>query len=240
MVQLTAPARPGPLAAGLSLLVGLGAVALGVGLLRETESAFGATWASLFLVCGVVVLASLVTVLPAPSGPPPAPRQVTWEGEPARFFPRRNGRARSVGLAVLTLLGGWFAALGIVGAIEENWIWPVLAAVPAVYFLGFPVLAALGRFRAAGVWLTPTRVVDEQHGLRSELALAEVAVVTPRSQSVHVTPNEPAAVTRRRLTPWPWRARPRSTDLVIATDGVAGGSDGLAADVRAAAAGVRR
>lgn len=224
----------------LGLLVGLAAVALGIALLRDTESAFGATWASLFVVLGVIVLASLVSVLPRHLRPAPAPREVTWEDEPARFFPRPADRSRVVGLAVLTLLGGWFAVMGVVGAVEENWLWPVVAAVPAAYFLGFPVLAALGRFRAGGTWLTPTRVLDEHSGVRSELPLADAGTVTPRSQAVHVAPVPPAAVTHRPLAPWPWRARPRPGDLVIVTDGRPDASTELAAEVRAAVAATRR
>jgi len=140
---------------------------------------------------------------------------------------------------VLTLLGGWFAVMGVVGALEESWLWPVLAAVPALYFLGIPVLAALGRLRPGGVWLTPTRVVDERLGRRSELPLDRVATVTPRTASVHVAPASPGTVVHRLLTPWPWRAR-TTEDLVLVTDGLAWDSTALAAEVRAAAAAVRR
>lgn len=234
---MTSPASPGPLVRLLGLLVGLGAVAIGVALVRDAETAFGATWASMFLVFGAVVLLSSVSVLPVSSRPAPAAREVTWEGEPARFHPHRVDRARIVGMTVLTLLGGWFAVMGIVGAVEETWLWAVLAAAPAIYFLGFPALSALGRFRAGGWWLTPARIVAEHHGLRSELSLSEVGTVTPRSQSVHVAPSGSGTVSHRSLTPWPWRARARSADLVIPVDagGAPTASEDLAALLREAA-----
>lgn len=224
----------------LGLFVGLAAVAIGVALVRRAETAFGATWASMFVVFGAVVLLSLVTVLPATSRPSPAAQEVTWEGEAARFHPHRTDRTRVIGMTVLVLLGAWFVVMGVVGVLQETWLWGVLAAAPAVYLLGLPVLAALGRFRAGGWWLTPTRLVAEHNGLRSELLLRDAVTVTPRSQSVHVAPSAPAMVTHRSLTPWPWRARAHSTDLVIAADGASGGSEGVAAVVREAAASATR
>lgn len=213
------------------MLLGLGAVAVGVALVRDAETAFGATGASMFVVLGAVVLLSFVALQPLSARPAPVAQQVTWEGEPARFHPHRTDRRRIVGMIVLTLLGGWFAVLGVVGAVEETWLWAVLTAVPATYFLGIPVLSALGRFRTGGWWLTPTRLVVEHHGLRSELLLREVETVTPRSQSVHVAPVGSTTVRHRSLTPWPWRARARSADLVIPVD--AGGSPTASKDLAA-------
>lgn len=237
MVQLTSPAAPGPLARLFGLLAGLGAVAIGVALAGDTETAFGAVWASMFVVFGAVVLLSFVALLPVSPSPAPAAREVTWEGEPAQFHPHRVDRARIVAMTVLTLLGGWFAVMGVVGAVEETWLWAVLAAVPTIYFLGFPVLSALGRFRAGGWWLTPTRLVAEQHGLRSELSLSDVGTVTPRSGSVHVSSGGSGTASHRSLTPWPWRARARSADLVIPVDAGSAptASEDLAALLREAA-----
>lgn len=237
MVQLSTPTPQTPGTRLLGLVVGLAAIAIGVSLLLRAESALGTTGAALFVVLGLVVVLSLVG---AGQGPAPVERQVTWEGEPARFLPRPGGRAQLLGLVVMALLGGWFAAIGVVGALEESWVWPVLAVVPAVYFLGFPALAALGRFRVGGTWITSTRVVDEQRGLRSELALADVDTVTPRSTTVHLAPVAPVAVERRRLVPWPWCARPRGGDLVVDAGAHPEGSGALAAEVRATVAASRR
>lgn len=239
VVQLTS-SSPGPVTSLLGLVVGLATVVLGVALVRDADSAFGMTWAAMSVVFGAVVLLSLITVLPAPSRPAPAARETVWEGQPARFHPHPAGRNQVVGMSVLTLLGAWFAVMGVVGAVEETKLWAVMAAAPAVYFLGFPVLGALGRFRSGGWWITPTRLVVEHRGLRSELPLREVATVTPRSESVHVAPAGPMAVTHRSLTPWPWRARARSEDLVIPTVGAPGSSEGCAALVREAAASATR
>ena len=219
------------------MLLGLGVVAVGVALVRDSETAFGATGASMFVVLGAIVLLSFVALRPVSARPAPAAQQVTWEGEPAQFHPHPTDRRRIVGMIVLTLLGGWFAVMGVVGAVEETWLWAVLAAVPAVYFLGFPVLGALGRFRVGGWWLTPTRVVVEHHGVRSELSLGDVGTVTPWSRSVHVAPSGSATTSRRSLTPRPWRARSHPVDLVIPVDAGAapGASEDLAALLRGAA-----
>lgn len=238
MVQLSARTAPGPFATVVAAVSGLGALAVGVALLRRADTAFGWTWAALPVVLGTVVLLSLATRLPDRPTAQVA-REVTWEGERAQFLPRATDRASVLGLVVLALLGGWVAVMGVVGAVTENWVWPLLAVVPAVYFLGFPVLALLGRFRVGGTWLTPTRVVDEHLGLRSELPLADVAEVVPRTSEVHVVPAAPAVVTRTPRTPRPWRARPRSADLVLSTHGMAVDSGDLAARVRAAAGSTR-
>lgn len=178
MVQPTSPAPPAAVVRVLGPLTGLGSVAIGVGLVLDAESSFGVVWASLFVVLGVVVLLSFVAVLPV--RPRPATtgsvrgagrgvgrdvgRDVVLDGEPAQFHPHPLERVRLAGLAALTLLGGWLVVMGVVGAVEETWLWAVLAAVPAAYLLGFPVLTVLGRARAGGWWLTPTRLVAEHHG----------------------------------------------------------------------------
>lgn len=110
-------------------------------------------------------------------------------------------------MAVLSMLGGWFLVMGGVGGIEENWFWPVLAAFPTFYFLGFSVLAALGRLRLGGVWLASSRVVDEHWGVRSELALVDVTAVT----------RVPTASTSPRPGP-PRRRRPSGADVPASCD----------------------
>lgn len=238
MVQLNAPSKPGAASTALGLLTALVALVLGVGLLLRTESAFGAVWASLFLVCGVVVLVAAWIPRVSAGRAPPA-REERWDGEPARFLPRSSGPTGRAGMLVLVLLGGWFVAMGVVGVLEENWVWPVLAVVPAVYFLAFPVLAALGRLRSGGLWLTAERVVDEHHGVRGELSLADVETVVPRSGSVHVVPVAGRPVQQRSLAPRPWRARLRTDELVISTQGLATDPETLAADLRQRASVVR-
>lgn len=230
MVQLTS--RP-PLGGGLlvlALLSGVAAVAIGVGLVPRVETGFGAVWALGFVALGALVLISVVA-LRWPGAVPP-PRDAAYAGEPARFHPRRTGLAGAATFLVLGILGAWCAAIGVVGAIEESWAWPVLAAVPAIYFSGFVLLALAGRLRPGGVWVTPTRVVDEHLGLRRELALADVGDLSPRSDTLHVTPRPGAVVAERRLAPRPWGARSPGAVLVIRTDDLDGGSRGLAAELQ--------
>jgi hypothetical protein len=214
----------------LGLLAGAASVALGVALVAGVDSAFGAVWALGFVVLGVIVLLSAVALQPRWAGALPPARQETWHGESAVFHPRRSGVPGATTFLTTGLLGAWFVAIGVVGAVEETWVWLLLAAVPAAYFSGFAILWVLGRFRPGGVWVTRTRVVDEHYGLRSEVALADVVALSPRSQTLHLTLREGAAVTRRRLTPKPWRAR--STALEIRTKDLRDGSHGLAQELQ--------
>ena len=46
-----------------------------------------------------------------------------------------SGPARASALATLLLLAGWAVVVGLVGAVEEIWLWPVLMGVPAAYLL---------------------------------------------------------------------------------------------------------
>ena len=115
MVQLTARRRIGKGSAALGVLAGLVAVALGVGLVLEAESAFGRAWAAVFVVFGVVsVLGAVTAARPLESGSPPA---------------------RGLGIATLVLLAGWAAVTAVVGAVEESWLWGVLLGAPAAYLL---------------------------------------------------------------------------------------------------------
>ena len=231
MVQLSTSWRPGPLASVLGILSALFSLSIGVALLQRSETAFGAVWSAFFMVSGLIILVSYGVLAVAARRPAPPAREVVLQGEPARFLARRTRRTAPSILAV-GLLGGWFLVMGVVGAIEENWLWPVLAAFPAIYFLGIPVLAVMGRFRSGGVWLTPTRVVNEEHGLRTEIALAEVHEVLPHRAAVRIVPVDESAVHHRRLTPRMWCASVTPGKMIIPTEGVAGGSDGLAAEVR--------
>ena len=64
MPHPTSPSSPGAVVGLSGLVLGLGALAVGVALVRRSDSAFGATGAALFVVVGVVALLSLVTFLP--------------------------------------------------------------------------------------------------------------------------------------------------------------------------------
>lgn len=117
--------RIGTVQAGFAVLAGLLAIGLGVGLVTEVESAFGRAWASAFVLFGVLSLLGAVVASRAP-----APGSVL---------------ARTIGAATLGLLGAWAGITGVVGAVEESWLWGVLLGVPAVYLL----------VQAVRVWRSP-------------------------------------------------------------------------------------
>ena len=225
----------GPVVSALGLLTGVATTGIGVGVLVRTyEDPFGAVWSSLLVVVGVIVLISYVALLVARRPQPPAQsgRDVALGDEVARYLPRRPNPGTVASNFVFVLLGGWFLVMGAVGAVEENWFWPVLAAFPAAYFLGFPVLRAVGLFRPGGVWLTSTRVVNEQYGLRSEIALSDVKTAYSVLGSVQIEPNDPAAVHHTRRTPRLWCARLVPGEMLVLAEGLEGGVEGFAAEVR--------
>lgn len=223
------PSRLHPAAVVGGLATGALAVAIGIGLLDRSESAFGRVWAVGFALMGLLVLASAVAGGLRRSPATVAAHETTLDGEPARFHPRAS--TQRMLLLVTTALGCWCAAVTAVGVATEGWLWAIFVA-PAVYLLGFPALFATGRLRPGGVWVTPTRVVDEQLGLRSELARTDVAAASPRPGSLRITPRTGATVTRHPTTPRPWRAGVAEPEvLVVRTDGLAGGSEALAQEI---------
>lgn len=203
-------------------------------LVLDAETLFGRVFATIFVISGATVILSLVVRVSQRWWPArlPPPRREKLKEEEAAFHPRRAGWPTPVAYLLFGSVGLWAAAVAVVGGLEEHWAWPVLFAVPAIYFLGFPVLWLLGRFRPAGIWLTPTRVVNEHFGLRSELAVRDIAILIPRSSELVVMPHEGTPVDHRKLTPKWWRARLKEDRLVINTEHLAGGSEGLAVDVQ--------
>lgn len=223
------PRRLHPAAVVGGLLTGALAVAIGVALLGRSDSAFGRVWAVGFALMGLLVLASAATGLVRRRPVTVTAHETTLDGEPARFHPRAS--TQRMLLLITTALGCWCAAVAVVGAATESWLWAIFV-VPTLYLLGFPVLFATGRLRPGGVWVTPTRVVDEQLGLRSELARADVAAASPRPGGLRITPRTGASVTRRPTTPRPWRAGVAEPQvMVVRTDGLAGGGEALAEEL---------
>jgi hypothetical protein len=100
---------------GFGVATGLVACALGVGLVLESDSAFGKAWASVFVVFGLVALLGAVMA--------------------ARPVDEQSTGARAAALTTLLLIAGWAAVVGVVGGLEENWLWPVLMGLPAAYLL---------------------------------------------------------------------------------------------------------
>ena len=81
--------------------------------------------------------------------------------------------------------------------------------------------------------MTPTRVVDEQFGLRSEVVLADIAALGPRSETLHVTLRYEAEVTRHHLTRRPWCLKAPALDtLDVQTKDLHDGSGGLARELQ--------
>lgn len=235
MVRLRAQHTPGPVVGVLGLFLGVAVTGIGIGsVVRYHEDPFSTVWSSLMLVLGLIILIAYVALLLAKrSQPLPSPaREITFEGERARYFPRSANPGTVASTIILLLLGGWFLALGIVGTVDGNWIWPLLVAFPAAYFLGFPVLRAVGRFRRGGVWVTETRIVDENLGLRQEVALTNVKTAFDLLDAVRVEPEDPSAIRHTRLTPRPWCARLVPGEMLIQAQGLEGGPTGFAAEVR--------
>lgn len=226
---------PGPVLTVVGLVTGVGVTGIGIGLVvRNYEEPFAAVWSSLFVLVGLICLISYVALIrgkrvkPAPR----AARDVLVENEQARYLPRSANPTAVAGSIVYVLLGGWFLVMGVVGAVEENWPWPVLAAFPAVYLLGFPVFQALGRFRSGGVWLTETRIVDEHLGLRREIEFTNVKTAYDLLGAVQVEPEDPSGIRYKRLTPRLWCVRMVPGEMLIQASGLAGGPEGFAAEVR--------
>lgn len=115
MVQLSPRPLLGRVSAAFALVTGLAAVALGVGLVWEVESAFGRAWSAAFIVFGAVSVLGAV-VASRPIGP-------------------ESPGSRATGLATLVLLGAWAAVTAVVGALEESWLWGVLLGAFAAYLL---------------------------------------------------------------------------------------------------------
>lgn len=119
MVQLSARPRIGKVSAGFGVVAGLLAIALGTGLVLSAESAFGRSWASVFVVFGVVSVLGAVMA--------------------ARPIDPDSAQTRTAGVVTFVLLGGWAAVTAVVGAVEETWLWAVLLGAPAVFLLWLAV-----------------------------------------------------------------------------------------------------
>ena len=230
----TQPA-PGPLLSAVGVIAGFASLAIGIGLVtRNHDDLFNLVWSSFPVILGLIILLSHAALFLGKRFPPrtAASRKVRFENQKARFLPRRREPGASGGFIVLVLLGGWFLAMGVVGAVEENWAWPVLAAFPAAYFLGIPVLIVARLFRPGGVWLTPTKIVNEQYGLRSEIAIGDVETAVPLIDEVRIVPADPSAVHHKRRTPRLWCARLVPGEMAVLAEGIEGGVDGFAAEIR--------
>lgn len=181
---------------GAAALLGFG---LGLVVARWEESP---PLVALGAFCGVAGL-TVLGALPFRHGllgSPARPRLSTLpDGARATFLPR--SRVSAVGAALLSgelglLLLVWTA---LAARRPDGWLPAVLSAVAAIVFLSLPLFALTGRWRAGGVWLTPTRIVHRAFGVTSSARWADVegvelAVLPPR---VHVR-----AAEQRYTTPY--------------------------------------
>lgn len=115
MVQMNPPARVGKVSLGFGIAAGIASSAIGVGLIARAESAFGTVWSALFVVLGAV---SIIGVVAA-----------------SRRAHRGHPVLRRSATVTLVLLAAWCATAGVVGTIQENWIWGVLMAFPFAYLI---------------------------------------------------------------------------------------------------------
>lgn len=232
---MTAAARPDPrpgwlralVASGLPIgtVAGVGMVAESVASLDQPGRRFGLCVGLLVLV-GVAAGAAREVAERRIARTPPQPRPGTLpDGEQALLLPRATAPTRIsslalVGFAAVTALGAVLAAVGhgwglaLVLTLVAGWL--VLVAAPA------RVTAMAG-----GLWLTPTRIVDDHRGIRWEVRWEDVTGVDVGQPSrVLVAVRRDRAPSIRRTGPrgraWnPVRAR---NVLIVDAAHLAGGS----------------
>ncbi len=228
MVRLS---RSGAIAAALAaLLVGALATAVGVALVGRAETAVGQVGSAVFVVMAAVIVLSALARIGQRRFPAglPEPVSTTYDGEQASFHPRWTGSALLVGVGATTLIGAWAVVMAVVGAASSP-AWLALL-VPAAYFLGFPALWLAGRWRPGGVWVTPTRVVEEYYGRSSVCRREVIERVTAGPGALVVVPRGEHDVARRRIPMWSPRAHGK--ELILDLREMRVSSEELAAQLR--------
>lgn len=191
----------------LGALAGAFAIALGVGLLDRARTPLEVVGSLLLPILGAVLLISVVAVS-IPRKPAPSPVNDVRDGEAAQFYRRNAGPPWIAAQVAIALPGLWSAAMAVVGMLAGAWGWAVFV-LPATCFLVGP-LAALAGTKPGGVWLTPTRLVDQRPDVHASVRLAEIAAVAATGPQVSLTlmPGASAEVAR---APWsPGSRRPAS------------------------------
>lgn len=111
------------------------------------------------------------------------PQAVTLDGEPAIFLADWPTAARSLVLfASLTCVPVALAGLALL--LSSLWLVGLPVLFAAGYLLVFVVLAFMGRWRAGGLWLTPTSVVHHRASIRSCIPWEELRGVEPTADSL--------------------------------------------------------
>ena len=112
---MSPPARVGKVSLGFGIATGIASSAVGVGLIAGAESAFGTVWSALFVVLGAVAIIGVVVS--------------------SRRVDRGHPVLRRSASVTLVLLAAWCATAGVVGTIEESWVWGVMMAFPFAYLI---------------------------------------------------------------------------------------------------------
>lgn len=191
----------------------------------RADSALGRVGAGIFLATGLAVLMTAWGLILLARGlrTGPSPRTEQRDGDAATRFERDPGPRWWIGMAIPALMGIWALVMATTGLLVGQWVWAALLLVPIVFFLTIPALALIGRIRPGGVWVTQTRVIDEQHGLITELDFADAFDVRRSVGRVKIT-GESSAVRARPLAPAGMRRAP-GVDGVLTID-----TSGLAED----------
>lgn len=225
LVQLTGDGSPGRGTTILCALVGLASLVAWGTLTLRADSALGRVGAGIFLATGLAVLMTAWGLILLARGlrTGPSPRTEQRDGDAATRFERDPGPRWWIGMAIPALMGIWALVMATTGLLVGQWVWAALLLVPIVFFLTIPALALIGRIRPGGVWVTQTRVIDEQHGLITELDFADAFDVRRSVGRVKIT-GESSAVRARPLAPAGMRRAP-GVDGVLTID-----TSGLAED----------
>ncbi|WP_199422488.1 hypothetical protein [Actinotalea solisilvae] len=108
-------ARIGQVELALGVVTGLVAIVLGVAVVARADTGFGKVWAAALVVFGLVaVIGAVGASRPLRPGSP---------------------KVRGATAAIFVLLAAWCAAVGVVGATQESWIWGVVMALPVAYLI---------------------------------------------------------------------------------------------------------
>lgn len=165
--------------AGIVLLLAIGLPLAGMGLLGVgTELGRGLLIGGLVLVVSAAGGMARAVVDARVRRDPPQPRIEPYDGENALHLPRAAGPTlvsswTLAGLSAVSALAALFAAL------EESWVWAGVLAAAALW-LGLSSAVHDGARLAGGLWLTPTRLVHADRGVKVEAPWETVTGVVPQ------------------------------------------------------------
>ncbi len=206
------------------LLLAIGLPLAGMGLLGvHTELGRGLLTGGLVLVVSAAGAMARTIAEARVRRDPPQPRIETYDGENALHLPRAAGPTLAsswtlAGLAAVSTLAATFAAL------EQSWVWVCVLAAATIY-LGLSSAVHHGARLAGGLWLTPTRLVHSDRGLRVEAPWETVTGVVPQhAMPIMLRADGRPSVVRTGPPGRAWRPVSRDgTTLTVDTRYLAGG-----------------